>query len=219
MLASARTIAACERFVRQVNPYAVISNGGALVRVGDDVIYRAAVDAETLNRLMRKFMKTFDIGYITADTSKGYFVNKPVDENDPAWKDFPPVSCVDFSADLDCEAYSIAIEITDADSARAIADEFLLLDTVPFSGEGWFRYANKAANKWNGIKALMEHADIETENVAAFGDDFIDIEMLTHCGVGVAVGNAIDEAKAAADFICDTNDNEGVAKWIEENIL
>jgi hydroxymethylpyrimidine pyrophosphatase-like HAD family hydrolase len=35
----------------------------------------------------------------------------------------------------------------------------------------------------------------------------------------VAVENAIDEAKAAADYICDTCDNDGVAKWLEENVL
>ena len=48
---------------------------------------------------------------------------------------------------------------------------------------------------------------------------FRSVEMLRECGIGVAVANAIDEAKAAADFVCDTNDYDGVAKWIMENIL
>ena len=43
--------------------------------------------------------------------------------------------------------------------------------------------------------------------------------MLKVCGVGVAVANALDEVKAVADHICDTNDNDGVAIWLEENIL
>ena len=33
------------------------------------------------------------------------------------------------------------------------------------------------------------------------------------------ISGAIDEVKAAADHICDTNDNDGVAKWLEENVL
>ena len=37
-------------------------------------------------------------------------------------------------------------------------------------------------------------------------------------GIGIAVENAISEVKAVADFICDTNDNDGVAEWIEENV-
>jgi len=43
--------------------------------------------------------------------------------------------------------------------------------------------------------------------------------MLRGCGIGVAVSNAINEAKSAADHICDTNENDGVAKWLEENVL
>jgi len=35
----------------------------------------------------------------------------------------------------------------------------------------------------------------------------------------IAVANAIEEAKAAADYICDTNDNDGVAKRLEGNVL
>jgi hydroxymethylpyrimidine pyrophosphatase-like HAD family hydrolase len=56
-------------------------------------------------------------------------------------------------------------------------------------------------------------------NIAAFGDDHNDVEMLRRCGFGVAVANAIEEAKAAAGCICGTNDNDGVANWIEERVL
>ena len=55
--------------------------------------------------------------------------------------------------------------------------------------------------------------------LAAFGDDSNDIEMLRECGAGVAVSNAIGEVRAIASRICDTNDNDGVAKWLEENVL
>ena len=47
----------------------------------------------------------------------------------------------------------------------------------------------------------------------------MNIEMLRDCGIGVAVANAISEVKSAADHICDINDNNGVAKWLEENVL
>ena len=71
-------------------------------------------------------------------------------------------------------------------------------------------------------KALVEMARVwgigQTE-IVAFGDDLNDIDLLAYAGVGVATENALDEVKAAADCICDTNDNDGVAKWIEENIL
>jgi len=43
--------------------------------------------------------------------------------------------------------------------------------------------------------------------------------MLSYAGVSVAMGNALDEAKAVANHICDTNDNDGLAKWLEEMML
>ena len=55
--------------------------------------------------------------------------------------------------------------------------------------------------------------------LVAFGDDINDLEMVKNCGIGVAVENAIDDVKAAAKYICGTNDNDGVAKWLEEHIL
>lgn len=78
---------------------------------------------------------------------------------------------------------------------------------------------NKNARKRNAVSLLTNYYDIQMSEVVAFGDDHNDVEMLRDCGVGVAVANAIDEAKAVADYICDTNDNDGVAKWLEENVL
>jgi Cof subfamily protein (haloacid dehalogenase superfamily) len=78
---------------------------------------------------------------------------------------------------------------------------------------------NKNARKRNAVNALAAQFGIPLSEIAAFGDDHNDVEMLRECGVGVAVANAIDEAKASADYLCDTNDNDGVAKWLEDNVL
>jgi len=75
------------------------------------------------------------------------------------------------------------------------------------------------AVKSKAAAALAGHWGIKQEEILCFGDDLIDIDILQYCGVGVAMGNALDEVKAAADYVCDTNDNDGVAKWIEEYVL
>ena len=43
--------------------------------------------------------------------------------------------------------------------------------------------------------------------------------MLKSCGVGVAMYNATQDIKDCADFVCKSNEDDGVAIWIEENIL
>ena len=52
--------------------------------------------------------------------------------------------------------------------------------------------------------------------VVVLDDDYNAFEMIIECGIGVAMGNAIDEVKAVADYVCDTNDNDEVAKLFEE---
>ena len=55
--------------------------------------------------------------------------------------------------------------------------------------------------------------------MAAFGDDYVDIEMIKLCGIGIAVKNAIPEVKAAAGYVTDSNENDGVARFIEDYFL
>jgi HAD superfamily hydrolase (TIGR01484 family) len=78
---------------------------------------------------------------------------------------------------------------------------------------------NREAVKANAVKLLVERYGYDMREIIAFGDDFNDVEMIKQCGIGVAVSNAIGEAKAAADFICGSNDEDGVAKWIEDNLF
>lgn len=57
------------------------------------------------------------------------------------------------------------------------------------------------------------------EEIMAFGDGLNDLRMIREVGTGVAMGNARDEVKAAADYIALSNDEEGVARFIEEYVL
>lgn len=47
----------------------------------------------------------------------------------------------------------------------------------------------------------------------------IDVEPIKNCGVGVAVSNAIQEVRDIADFITESNDMDGVARYLERNLL
>jgi hydroxymethylpyrimidine pyrophosphatase-like HAD family hydrolase len=60
---------------------------------------------------------------------------------------------------------------------------------------------------------------IGQSEIIAFGDDVNDIDLLEFCEISVAMGNAVVEVKEMADYICDTNENDGVAQWIEKYVL
>ena len=74
---------------------------------------------------------------------------------------------------------------------------------------------NKQSSKANGIKALANRYDIALSQIVAFGDDYNDIDMLQSCGISVAVKNALPEVKNAAKEITESNEQDGVAKWLE----
>jgi len=57
--------------------------------------------------------------------------------------------------------------------------------------------------------------EIPREAICAMGDYENDISMLQYAGLGVAMGNASDVVKAKADYITDTNEEDGVANLIE----
>ena len=61
---------------------------------------------------------------------------------------------------------------------------------------------------------MLEISGDSPAQTVYFGDDHDDIEPLKRCGIGVAVSNAIEEAKAAADYVAESNDEDGVAKFL-----
>ena len=103
---------------------------------------------------------------------------------------------------------------------QAIADELNTVDGIKFShyldtysGDKYFvEVYIEAAGKWNTIKRLKEMYGFD--RVVAFGDNGNDVEMLKNSDLAVAVGNALPPALQVADVVIDTNDNDGVAKYL-----
>lgn len=86
------------------------------------------------------------------------------------------------------------------------------------SNDTLIEIAPKSVSKLTAIKSLLA-ANESLSDVIAFGDNYNDIEMLEHCGYGVAVGNAREEVKAIADHTTLPNYENGVAEFIKEHLL
>lgn len=61
-----------------------------------------------------------------------------------------------------------------------------------------------------GMKLLLEATGIRNEHCYAFGDDLNDVEMLASAGTGIAMGNAVPEALAAADLVTTSCEEDGI---------
>ncbi len=74
-------------------------------------------------------------------------------------------------------------------------------------------------SKGAALKHLLKDLGIRPEEVMALGDAENDLEMIEMAGIGVAMGNAIDLLKDAADYVVSSNDEDGVAEAIERFAL
>lgn len=77
----------------------------------------------------------------------------------------------------------------------------------------------KNVDKGAALDKMLETIGQTRENIICCGDGFNDVSMIKYAGVGVAMGNAQTVVKEAADYVTDTNDDDGLVRVIDEFIL
>ena len=213
--------------------YALTSNGARVLDLQEGkVLYERLIPFEQGKKLL-EILKKFDalleiyyegIGYAGAEDLKRivqympsapmaqYVVNtrRPVED---VWEMYcrehrPTDKIQALFADLD-------------EKEKAFAEVREKLPEIEICGALWnnLEANQKEARKGIALIRLGEILEIPAENIMACGDGSNDIEMIREAGFGVAMSNAIDEVKAAADYVTLSNDEDGVAKAIEKYVL
>lgn len=210
VVATARPIRAVKEFLPWVNYDAAIFHNGAVV-----------MDHETLLKNLGIKNPRKIVNSILAD-NPNYKI--AVESNDVMYSNFnageiwPGIDYIKTSDFKELEHTYAEKVIVDAHSMeeldklmKYIADDMYLLP----SENRIITIHNIQSTKMNGIKTLAERYGIFPSQIVAFGDDYNDIDMLSSCGIGVAVENALPEVKKAAKEITESNEQDGVAKWLE----
>ena len=86
------------------------------------------------------------------------------------------------------------------------------------SGPFLFEFVNRDLSKLEGIKTVCQKYDVQLDEVVTFGNDNNDVEMIAGT-IGVAMSNANQAVKEVSSYITTSNFTDGVAKFIEANIL
>jgi len=203
------------QFLDGIDPNILITNGGGIVYYKDQKIYNCEFTVEEIRKLISAAFEVFgkDVT-ISADNEHALYSNSREELGDKFW------TFNDFS-DFRESCMKMCIESLDKEKIEKVASVLGLenIDYLPFSDIPWYKLTKKAATKERAIEELCRHLNITSSQIAAFGDDFNDIGMLKLCGAGIAMENAIEEVKKAAASVCASNENDGVAKWIEKNLL
>lgn len=215
VFATARSTQAASRFLKRFMPDIFVGYGGALVLVGNEVIHRCDISADISTRIIKECLTAPEILSVLAVNESVALTNNI----DILARESSHYKYSDFMFDNNYSYLKISVNSTSQAGVEKIAANYPMCDMLRYTNENLYRFANRDAVKWNALKTIAEYYELNTTMFAAFGDDINDLEMIEKCGVSISVTNAIDKVKSAANYICDTNDNDGVAKWIEENIL
>lgn len=96
-----------------------------------------------------------------------------------------------------------------------LAEEFSVMRSKPY----FLEFTEKGVTKGTSLDHLIQACGIKREEVIAIGDSYNDQAMIEFAGLGVAMGNSPDDIKEIADYVTDTNMNDGVAKVVDKFVL
>ena len=83
----------------------------------------------------------------------------------------------------------------------------------------YLELVDSGVNKGEALGHLARSLGVQQSEVLAIGDSMNDVDMIKYAGIGVAMGNANEKVRAAADFVTSSNSEDGVAAAIEKFVL
>ena len=215
MAASARPMRTIEEYDVLVGFDAVTAmNGAAVYLPGKE--FKCGIPKDSGEEILGQFCKDGKV-FLSIETDRGIYSNREIPEWSPILYDgFPalPEGCTLYKILASSENPSfyegIEQKLT-ADTYYSIAHSGVINRLV--------QVMSKNATKWNGIKEMLSFFGIDPREAVYFGDDNDDIQPIKNCGIGVAMANSIPAVLDAADQVTLSNDEDGVAAWIEKRIL
>lgn len=192
-----------------VNPDAVIHLNGTKITVGEKLIYEHCMNKELVHRLL-DFTKGREFAMGITTGAEDYFINPEyvVRHDMRRWG----ISERNFQDPE--QLYNMNIRtlcyIGHESGAKLVEESFPEVKLPLFSSKEGADVIEKAASKAEGLKRLCEYYGVPVSKTIAFGDSMNDYEIIQEAGIGVAMGNSVEELKQAADYVTSSIGEDGV---------
>lgn len=211
MAATARPFRSIEKYHKLVHFDAVTTMNGAIIRLPEKELH-FGISPESGEAILSRMMELPDIT-LSIETSTGLYSNRDIPEWAPIlYPHFPTLP-----------AGSILYKILASSPRQELYQQIsgLLTDDVYYSiaTNDLVQVMSSQATKWVGIQHMLAAVGLSPEDAVYFGDDNDDLTPIASCGLGVAVANAIPPVLEAARQVTSSNDQDGVALFLEEHIL
>jgi|LAHS01.1.fsa_nt_gb Cof subfamily protein (haloacid dehalogenase superfamily) len=193
-----------------VKPDGLVMMNGACAAIGDVVIYKYPIPADVVSAMI-KFSYRLKFGLTLIEENEGHINmidDRVIDAHAkygtrfPQPRKFPiPYDRTVYQMIAFCDEFDESLFLPHLKDCKAARWDEYAVDIMP-----------KDSDKAKGILAVLEYYGWTQDNAMSLGDGNNDIEMLLFTGASVAVGGALSDVKAVADFVTDDIDNDGWAK-------
>ncbi len=224
-LATGRMFSATAPFARSLNLTAplICYQGGWIQALDAPVLYRAALPSTEARRAIDLgvalgwHMAFFVEGqlYIDAEKYPRRYYEQMLGPN--------PIVEPDLASLLSGHTADKVLYIADPEAIPAITarltSEFGEAADIIQSHANFIEVVPKNVSKGSALAWLADRIGIPREAILAAGDQHNDLSMITWAGTGVAIGNAVDDVIAAADWVAPPLEDDGAAAILERYVL
>lgn len=207
IVATARFWFKAEKYLNLISPdYAILADGTQIYHAGE-MLHGYEMDKAQSTGIISELLKKEDFDFVASVGKQLLCSGGGIEEK---WR-----KSVNFKDSLEAPVYKIAAILKGYDEAKELAENYVCR-LYSYRGEDLYGFASSKSGKYQAVLALGELLRIKPEEMIAFGDDENDYEILKNVGKGVAVDNAIPMIREIADAITESNNEDGVAKYIEK---
>lgn len=195
-------------------------NGGAILNSRDELIRTSCLNSKYIAPVY-DILRAYDVctmvhkgDHIFSDNRTNRYTKV---ESDAVGLPVVPVDDLLSFIDWEIPKFLIGgepdlLKVLEQDLLKALGDEVDIYLSAP-----WFlEVMPKGTNKGEGLKAICADAGIPLSQAIAFGDSFNDIFMIKAAGLGIAMGNAEEAVKKAANMVTADCEHDGIAVALEK---
>ena len=205
--------------------FVIINNGSKVMDIKkQNMLSQKFISSEDARKIINFCLQNNFLLHIKAGLSWGVnLINESVRHFATSVNRSPFVYVSDIESDVESLLDQVdGFSITTESACRGVNElisrhslELYIINSEP----GYYDILRKDVSKWQGICLIAKEFNISVENIITVGNYTNDIDMIRRAGTGIAVQNALEEVKNAADYVTSRTNNQNIVEEIIDHFI